>query len=210
MPRSPWAGEVLDLVRSLPRYLRAERRDRGDFIRAFMRRYEGVDEAELRRMVADRLCEALLQRAHAGGGAADPTASRRRSSDRAHHRDARRARRAARVAVRRGGGRARCTAATACGPAISRRRRLVGEARAAWLSRYADDHGVDLPRSFAYGDSYSDRPCWRRSATRQAVNPDPYLFRHAKRRHWHIHRWGQHTQGPLEALVDSVATEPAR
>jgi len=33
---------------------------------------------------------------------------------------------------------------------------LVDEARAAWLSRYADDHGVDLPRSYAYGDSHGD------------------------------------------------------
>jgi alcohol-forming fatty acyl-CoA reductase len=78
------------------------------------------------------------------------------------------------------------------------------------LSRYADDHGVDLPRSYAYGDSHSDRPWLELVGNPQAVNPDPYLFRHAKRRHWHIHRWGQHTQGPLEALVDSVATEPAR
>ena len=38
-----WAGELADLARAAPRYLRAERRDRGEFLRAFMRRYEGAD-----------------------------------------------------------------------------------------------------------------------------------------------------------------------
>jgi alcohol-forming fatty acyl-CoA reductase len=209
MPRSHWSGEVLDLVRSLPRYLRAERRDRGDFIRTFMRRYEGVDEAELRRLVDDVLSEALLQRTM-------PEAVRRIR----HHRDA--------------GHRTVLITGTidvlveplaslfdevVAGHMHSRNGvwtgylatpPLVDEARAAWLSRYADDHGVDLPRSYAYGDSHSDRPWLELVGNPQAVNPDPYLFRHAKRRHWHIHRWGQHTQGPLEALVDSVATEPAR
>src|SRR3954471_8506153 len=63
MPRSQWGGELADLARSLPRYLRAERRDRGDFVRAFLRRYEGADMAELRELVGDTLGEALLQRA---------------------------------------------------------------------------------------------------------------------------------------------------
>jgi HAD superfamily hydrolase (TIGR01490 family) len=209
MPRSHWSGEVLDLVRSLPRYLRAERRDRGDFIRTFMRRYEGVDEAELRRLVDDVLSEALLQRTM-------PEAVRRIR----HHRDA--GHRTVLITgtidvlveplaslfdeVVAGHMHSRdgvWTGYLATPP-------LVDEARAAWLSRYADDHGVDLPRSYAYGDSHSDRPWLELVGNPQAVNPDPYLFRHAKRRHWHIHRWGQHTQGPLEALVDSVATEPAR
>src|SRR5690606_33575540 len=35
---------------------------------------------------------------------------------------------------------------------------LVGESRATWLTRYARDEGVDLSASYAYGDSYADRP----------------------------------------------------
>jgi fatty acyl-CoA reductase len=209
MPRSRWSGEVVDLLRSLPRYLRAERRDRGDFIRTFMRRYEGVDEAELRRLVDDVLSEALLQRTM-------PEAVRRIR----HHRDA--GHRTVLITgtidvlveplaslfdeVVAGHMHSRdgvWTGYLATPP-------LVDEARAAWLGRYAEENGIDLSRSYAYGDSHSDRPWLELVGNPQAVNPDPYLFRHAKRRHWRIHRWGRHTQGPLEALVDSVATEPAR
>jgi HAD superfamily hydrolase (TIGR01490 family) len=209
LPRSQWSGEVVDLVRSLPRYLRAERRDRGDFIRTFMRRYEGVDEAELRRLVDDVLSEALLQRTM-------PEAVRRVR----HHRDA--GHRAVLITgtidvlveplaslfdeVVAGHMHSRdgvWTGYLATPP-------LVDEARAAWLGRYAEENGIDLSRSYAYGDSHSDRPWLELVGNPQAVNPDPYLFRHAKRRHWRIHRWGQHTQGPFEALVDGVATEPAR
>ena len=35
---------------------------------------------------------------------------------------------------------------------------LVDEARAAWLRRHASDTGIDLEGSYAYADSYSDRP----------------------------------------------------
>jgi phosphoserine phosphatase len=87
---------------------------------------------------------------------------------------------------------------------------LVDEARAAWLGRYAESHGIDLSRSYAYGDSHSDRPWMEMVGNPQAVNPDAHLFRHAKRRHWRIHRWGEHTQGRLEALLDSVGTEVRR
>jgi fatty acyl-CoA reductase len=209
MPRSKWSGEVLDLLRSLPRYLRAERRDRGDFIRTFMRRYEGVDEAELRRLVDDVLSEALLQRTM-------PEAVRRIR----HHREA-----GHRTVLITG------TIDVLVEPLASlfdeiiaghmhsrdgvwtgylATPPLVDEARAAWLTRYASKNGINLSRSYAYGDSHSDRPWMELVGNPQAVNPDPYLFRHAKRRHWRIHRWGQHTRGPVEALVDSVATEPAR
>src|SRR5690606_27013945 len=62
LPRSRWPGEVIDLLRNLPRYLRAERRARRDFIRTFMRRYEGVDAADLGRRVDRAIAEAMLQR----------------------------------------------------------------------------------------------------------------------------------------------------
>jgi alcohol-forming fatty acyl-CoA reductase len=67
-----------------------------------------------------------------------------------------------------------------------------------------------LSRSYAYGDSHSDRPWLEMVGNPQAVNPDAHLYRHAKRKHWRIHRWGEHTQGRLEALVDSVGTEVRR
>ena len=209
LPRSQWSAEIVDLIRSLPRYLRAERRDRGDFIRTFMRRYEGVDEAELRRLVDDVLSEAMLQRTmpeavrrirlHREAGhhtvlitgtidvLVEPLASLFDEivAGHMHSRDG------------------VWTGYLATPP-------LVDEARAAWLGRYAESHGIDLSRSYAYGDSHSDRPWMEMVGNPQAVNPDAHLFRHAKRRHWRIHRWGEHTQGRLEALLDSVGTEVRR
>jgi HAD superfamily hydrolase (TIGR01490 family) len=204
LPRSEWPGELVDLLRSLPRYLRAERRDRGDFIRTFMRRYEGVDEAELRRLVDDVLSEALLQRAM-------PEAVRRiRRHREAGHRT---------VLVTGTIDVLVSPLAPLFDEIVAGRMHsqdgiwtgyldtppLVDEARAAWLGRYADSSGIDLSRSYAYGDSHSDRPWLELVGHPQAVNPDPHLYRHAKRKRWQVHVWGRHTQGPVEAIVDSVA-----
>ena len=48
---------------------------------------------------------------------------------------------------------------------------LVGEARAAWLRRYAATTGVELADSYAYGDSSSDRPLLEAVGHPVAVNP---------------------------------------
>ena len=200
-----WPGELADLLRSLPRYLRAERRDRGDFIRTFMRRYEGVDESQLRRLVDETVGEALLQRAM-------PEAIRRIRA----HRDA--------------GHRTVLITGTidilveplaplfdevVAGRMHSRdgvwtgyldRPPLVDEARAAWLLGYTQTAGIDLAQSYAYGDSHSDRAWLELAGSPQAVNPDAALYRHAKRKKWRIHSWGQHTRGRLAALSSAGIT----
>jgi phosphoserine phosphatase len=79
---------------------------------------------------------------------------------------------------------------------------LVGEARAAWLRRYALSHGTDLAASYAYGDSFSDRPLLEVVGHPVAVRPDPRLFRHAKQKHWRIEQWGTHARGPIETLLE--------
>jgi len=66
---------------------------------------------------------------------------------------------------------------------------LVGEARAAWLKRYALLEGVDLKHSYAYADSYSDLPLLRAVGHPVAVSPDSALYRHARRRRWPIEEW---------------------
>jgi fatty acyl-CoA reductase len=206
--RSRWSGELADLARSLPKYLRAERRDRGDFIRVFLRRYEGADMAELRRLVADVLGDALLQRSM-------PEAIRRiRAHRAAGHRTILITGAvdlfvapltplfdevvASRMHARDG----RITGYLAAPP-------LVDEARAAWLRRHAADAGLDLSQSYAYADSYSDRPLLEAVGNPAAVNPDPSLYRHAKRRHWRIHEWGTHTRGPGDVLIDTIAASGA-
>ena len=66
---------------------------------------------------------------------------------------------------------------------------LVGEARAAWLKRYALQEGVDLKQSYAYADSYSDLPLLRAVGNPVAVSPDSSLYRYANRRRWPIEEW---------------------
>ena len=67
---------------------------------------------------------------------------------------------------------------------------LVGEARAAWLRRYASQEGIDLKHSYAYADSHSDLPLLRAVGNPVVVSPDSALFRYAKRRRWPIEEWG--------------------
>lgn len=79
---------------------------------------------------------------------------------------------------------------------------LVDEARAAWLRQYAEQHGLRLDRSYAYADSYSDRPLLEAVGHPHVVNPDGPLFQHARRHRWVVHRWGVHTGGLLEVMLD--------
>jgi alcohol-forming fatty acyl-CoA reductase len=199
-PRSGWAGELAELATAMPRYLRAERRDRGDFVRTFLRRYEGASDAELRRLVTDRLGDTLLARAL-------PEAIRQvRRHKAAGHRTLLITGAidvlveplaalfdeivASKLHVRGG----RFTGYLDSPP-------LVGEARAAFLRRYAARGGFDLAKSYGYGDSFSDRPLLEVVGHPNAVNPDPKLYRHAKRKKWEIQVWGRHTRGPVEALL---------
>ncbi|HLS50183.1 MAG TPA: SDR family oxidoreductase, partial [Actinomycetaceae bacterium] len=54
-----WPLALANLVALGPRYLQAERRDRGDFIRTFMRRYAGMSEEQLRQVISGRVSESL-------------------------------------------------------------------------------------------------------------------------------------------------------
>src|SRR5699024_9059789 len=55
-------GELASLVAKSPSYFQAELRDRGDFIRTFMRRYAGVKEDELRKVIATEIAPRLRAR----------------------------------------------------------------------------------------------------------------------------------------------------
>jgi HAD superfamily hydrolase (TIGR01490 family) len=203
LPRSEWVGEIADVLRKMPRYLGAERRDRGEFLRTFMRRYEGASEAGLHRIVQERLGDALLRRSH-------PQAVRQvRKHRAAGHRtilitgtvdvliqplaplfdEVAASRLHARDGVYTG---------------FLEAPPLVGEARAAWLRRYAGTIGADLTRSYAYGDSYSDRPLLEAVGHPVAVNPDPHLYRHARSRNWPVAEWKSQTMPAADALVETV------
>jgi fatty acyl-CoA reductase len=205
LPRSQWGGELADLARSFPKYLRAERRDRGDFVRAFLRRYEGAGMEELRDLVDDVLGDALLQRVM-------PEAVRRIRAHRAAGHKTILITGTVDVFVRPLAGlfdevvasRMHTRDGVLTGYLDSPP--LVDEARAAWLRRHAHDLDIDLEGSYAYADSYSDRPLLEAVGNPAAVNPDPSLYRHAKRKHWRIYEWGNHTRGRGDVLIDTIGT----
>lgn len=198
-PSAGLPGELASLARKLPGYVAAEKRDRGEFLRTFMRQYAGASEAEFRKLVDEHLGELILRRA-----APDALRQVRRHRAAGHQTVLITGTLeqlveplhglfdvvvASRLQVREG----RFTGFLSLPP-------LVGEARAAWLRRHASSTGLDLSKSYAYGDSFSDRPLLEAVGHPVAVNPDARLFRHAKRRHWQIAEWGAHTRGPIETM----------
>jgi HAD superfamily hydrolase (TIGR01490 family) len=188
LPADEWPAELASVFGRIPGYLQTDRRDRGDFLRTFFRRYEGASVERLDQLIEGHVGEFMLQKA-------SPAAIRRiREHRAAGHRTILITAAAepfirvlgplfdvmigAELEVRDG----RYTGFMSAPP-------LVGEARAAWLRRYASNEGIDLKHSFAYADSYSDLPLLRAVGNPVAVAPDSALYRHARRRRWPIEDW---------------------
>jgi HAD superfamily hydrolase (TIGR01490 family) len=189
LPSEEWPAELASVFGKVPRYLQIDRRDRGDFLRTFFRRYEGASVEGIDRLVANHVGEFMLQKAS--------SAAIRRIRDHraAGHRTVLITAAAepfirpleplfdvligAELEVRDG----RYTGFMSQPP-------LVGEARSAWLKRYALLEEIDLKYSYAYADSYSDLPLLRAVGNPVAVAPDAALYRHARRRRWPIEEWG--------------------
>ncbi|MGH3499031.1 MAG: HAD-IB family hydrolase [Nocardioidaceae bacterium] len=182
-------GELASVIGKLPRYVEAERRDRGAFLRAIYRRYAGADLDDLNAFADEILTDHVLDRL-------SPQAVRRVREHRAagHHtvlvtgaiRPLTRPLAplfdtivAADLAVDANG---RCTGHLTSPP-------MVGEARSAWLRRFAEVEGFDLSASFAYADSHSDLPLLEAVGHPTAITPDVPLQRAAKQRHWPIATW---------------------
>jgi fatty acyl-CoA reductase len=189
LSRTQQLAEVGQVIRRLPSYLRAERRDRGTFLRAVYRRYRGADLAALERFVDTTMASHILNRL-------SPEAARRIREHRAAGHTTvlitgvvRPLTRpiqplfdvivAADLAVDEDG---RCTGFLT-GPPV------VGESRAAWLQHYAAQHEIDLERSFAYADSHSDLPMLETVGNAVAVSPDIALMRAASRNQWSVVEW---------------------
>jgi alcohol-forming fatty acyl-CoA reductase len=189
LSRLQQVAEVGRVIRRLPSYLRAERRDRGTFLRSVYRRYAGADLAALERFVDETLAPHILSRL-------SPDAVRRIRDHRAAGHTTilitgvvRPLTRplealfdvivAADLAVDAEG---RCTGFLS-GPPV------VGESRAAWLQHYAALHGIDLAESFAYADSHSDLPMLSTVGNAIAVSPDVPLMRAANTNQWSIVEW---------------------
>jgi HAD superfamily hydrolase (TIGR01490 family) len=203
LPEEGWPFEAASVARSLPAYLGAERRDRGEFLRRFYRRYRGASEEGVRRLMRDRVGELMLRRLSA-------LAVRRiREHRSAGHRTVLITgalewfaepiaplfdhMQSTSLAVSEG----RFTGDLISPP-------LVGEARAAWLRSYAADHGADLSRSYAYADSHSDLPLLRAVGNPVAVNPDVALFRTARSRRWPVEDWRSANGTPRMLIPERV------
>lgn len=188
VPRKKVAHDLANFTFSLRKYLRAERRDRGEFIRTFMRRYEGFKVSEIQHEVNGSFGKAMMRRAL-------PEALQRVKE----HRDA--GHRtilvtgtidlmvepfvpyfdevvAGRMHERDGV----LTGFLADPP-------LVDEARAAWLRHYAKQNGFDLDGSYGYGDSHADLVWLQLLGNPSAVNPDIQLYQHAREKHWNVLDW---------------------
>ncbi len=203
LPRDQWPFEVGAVLRGLPRYIGADRRDRGEFLRTFYRRYEGASVEGLDRLIDQDVSELVLRRL-------SPAAVRRiREHRRAGHTT---------ILI---------TGALDCfvRPLLPlfdevvaaeldtqdgrysghlRVPPLVGEARSAWLRAYAERTGADVKRSYAYADSHSDLPLLKAVGNPVAVNPDVALYRVARKRRWPIEDWRRVKGTPRVLIPEST------
>lgn len=188
LPLAKRPGDLFDAARTMPTYLKAERRDRGEFVRAFMRRYEGFNADAIRQAVDGKLGEDLLK-------VLKPGALARIEEHRAagHH------------TVLVTGSLDLLVAPLAdlfdevvAGSMVERNGVLTGylaapplvdEARAQWIKKYAQDNNYDLTRSFGYGDSLADASWLGLVGHPYVINPDIPLYRLAQRNHWPIEDW---------------------
>jgi alcohol-forming fatty acyl-CoA reductase len=184
-----WPAELADVFGRIPGYLQIDRRDRGDFLRTFFRRFEGASAEGVQRFIDDHVGEFMLQKASAA------SIRRVRRHRAAGHRTVL-ITAAAEIFVRPlaplfdlviG-----CELEVVDGrfTGFMSQPPLVGEARAAWLRRFAATEGIDLRHCYGYADSYSDLPLLRAVGNPVAVSPDSALYRYARRRRWPIEEWG--------------------
>jgi HAD superfamily hydrolase (TIGR01490 family) len=198
------AREVLQLAGKVPGLLKAERRDRGEFLRMFYRQYEGADADAVRALARETLGDLFLRRLSA-------SAVRRIR----RHRDAGHTivfitgsldfvveplAGLADVLVT-----ARLHERDGLFTGDMDRPPLVGEARASWLRDHARAIGADLAASYAYADSMSDLPLLETVGNPVAVNPDISLTRVARKRRWPIEEWHAGKGAPRVLLPGKVA-----
>jgi alcohol-forming fatty acyl-CoA reductase len=200
--KAAWPGEVLKILASVPGYLRAERRNRGEFIRGFLRRYAGMPVARLEKIVQGGYGDTM--RRHTSHAALEQIRAHKAAGHRTvlvsgsigllakpfenlfddviattmHERDG----------VLTG---------------FLTKPPIVDESRSAWLTRYANEHGADLAASYGYGDSHADLGWLEMLGHPTAVNPDAELAKEAQRRHWPVHNWKKGMRSPKRALMDS-------
>jgi HAD superfamily hydrolase (TIGR01490 family) len=195
LPITDRASLSARILREAPRLLALDRRDRGDFLRSFYRRYEGAPAALLREDSVELFHHLLLQKSFPAGIA------RVRAHRELGHR----------TVLITGAldfvveplrplfDEVVCAAlgVDEDGRFTGRLEQLppTGEARALCLAEYADSEGLDLSESVAYADSASDLPLLECVGFPVAVNPEARLAAIARRRGWHTEQWDRAAGG---------------
>jgi alcohol-forming fatty acyl-CoA reductase len=189
LPVGERASISAQILREAPRLLALDRRDRGDFLRTFYRRYEGAPLSLLESESVELFHDLLLSKSFPAGFA------RVRAHRELGHR----------TVLITGAldfvveplrplfDEIVCAALEVDDDGLlsGRLRRLppTGEARALALADYAEREGMDLGESVAYADSTSDLPLLECVGFPVAVNPESRLAAIARRRGWHSEHW---------------------
>jgi phosphoserine phosphatase len=66
---------------------------------------------------------------------------------------------------------------------------IYGEGKVEAIRRFADEHDIDLERSYAYSDAASDLPMLRAVGNPVVVNPDEELTAIAREQGWRVMRF---------------------
>jgi fatty acyl-CoA reductase len=204
--KAAWPGEVARILASLRGLLRAEARDRGEFIRTFLRRYEGMPVARLEKIVQGAYADTVYR--HTSPQAIQAIKDHRAAGHRT-------------VLVTGSiqtlaeplaglfdevvGGHMHARDGILTG--YLAKPPLVDEARAAWVRRYAEEHDLDLAGSYGYGDSHADLVWLELLGNPHAINPDTQLQREAQRRHWKIDKWKRGNRSPKRDVMAATAAK---
>ncbi len=191
---------TLNMLRQAPTLLALDRKDRGDFLRSFYRRYEDAPAALLRDDAWGYLTDLVITKSFPAGirrvrehkalghrtvlitGALDFLVEPLRPLfDEIV---------AAKMSVRPDG---TFSGELDVGPP-------TGEQRALILAKYAESEGLLLEESVAYADSASDLPMLEAVGHAVAVNPEAKLATIARKRGWHVEEWPKAPGGPRPLL----------
>lgn len=196
---APRAHLALKLLLEAPSLLALDRRDRGDFLRFFYRRYENAPLDQLANDSSELLSDLLLKRSFPAGFA------RVRQHRQLGHRtllitgaldfvvDTLRPLFDDIVCARLGAESGRLSGELSEPPP-------TGEARVQVMADYASSFGLDLEQAVAYADSSSDLPMLEAVGYPVAVNPETKLASIARRRGWHVEQWSRPPGTPRPLL----------
>ncbi|MGH9077518.1 MAG: SDR family oxidoreductase [Acidimicrobiales bacterium] len=190
---------VAEMLWEAPRLLALDRRDRGDFLRSFYRRYDGAPVERLAADAWELTSDLLLLKSF-------PAGIRRVREHRALGHRTLLITGAIDVVI---GPLRPLFDDVVCASLGERGGRFLGElvdapptgeARAQLMAEYAIRHGIDLAESVAYADSSSDLPMLEAVGHPVAVNPETKLAAIARKRGWHTEDWPRAAGGPRPLL----------